>query len=106
MGARLTERLARFLAHARQANLKLVIGGVILFCASMLYLGQYIWDAMSCVGDAAPAVFTADPIDWQCFRDVVKGLRKDGAAAGVILAIAAAILASAWRSGSDTDAVE
>ena len=103
MGAKLKERLARLLAHARQANLKLIIGGIILLLACALYLGQYFWDALSCVGDAAPAVFTADPIDWQCFRDVIKDLRKDGTAATVILAIAAAILASAWSSGSDVD---
>ena len=103
MGARLKERLARFSAHARRVNLKLAIGIVILLFACVLYLGQYAWDALSCVGDAAPAVFTAEPVDWQCFRDVIKDLRKDGTAATVILAIAAAILASAWSSGSDAD---
>lgn len=103
MGAKLKERLARFFPNARQANLKLVIGGVILMFACMLYLGQYIWDALSCVGDAVPAAFTDDPVDWQCFRNVIKDLRKDGTAATVILAIAAAILASAWSSGSDAD---
>lgn len=103
IGARLKEHLARFLAHARRANLKLSIGIAILVLASMLYLGQYFWDALSCVGDAAPAAFTDDPVDWQCFRDVIKDLRKDNTAATVILAIAAAILASAWSSGSDAD---
>lgn len=104
LGAKLKERLARLLAHAKRANLKLSTGIAILVFASMLYLGQYFWDALSCVGDAIPAIFTADPVDWQCFRDVVKDLRKDGTAAGVILAIAAAILASAWSSGTDSDA--
>lgn len=46
------------------------------------------------------------PVEWKCFGDVLGDLRKDGAAAGVILGIAAAVLASAWSSGSDTDAVE
>lgn len=104
MGAWLKERLARFLPNARQVNLKLGIGIGILLFASALYLGQYAWDAMSCVGDAAPAAFTDDPVDWQCFGDVIKDLRKDNTAATVILAIAAAILASAWSSGSDADA--
>ena len=104
MGAGLKERLARFLAHARRVNLKLAIGIVILLFASVLYLGQYIWDALSCVGDAVPAAFTDEPVDWQCFKDVVEDLRDDNTAATVILAIAAAVLASAWSSGSDTDA--
>lgn len=106
MCARLKDRMARFLARARQANLKLVIGVAILFFASVLYLGQYIWDALSCVGDTLPAAFAGEPIDWQCFQDVVEELRDDGTAATVILAIAAAILASAWSSGSDADPVE
>ena len=104
MMVRLKSAWRGFLAHARQTNLKLVIGGIILLSACALYLGQYIEDALSCVGDAVPAAFTDDPVDWQCFRDVIKDLRKDGTAATVILAIAAAILASAWSSGSDTDA--
>ena len=104
IGARLKESLARLLAHAKQANLKLVIGIFILTFAAVLYLGQYMWDALSCVGDATLAAFTAEPVDWQCFRDVIKDLRKDGTAATVILAIAAAILASVWSSGSDVDA--
>ncbi len=104
MDTRLKERLARFLPNTRPVNLKLIIGVVILFLASALYLGQYIWDAMSCIGDAAPAVFTDEPVDWQCFKDVIQDLRKDGTAATVILAIAAATLASAWSSGSDSDA--
>ena len=35
-------------------------------------------------------------------NDVLDDLRKDGTAATVILAIAAAILANAWSSGSNS----
>lgn len=82
------------------------MGMAILALASVIYLEPYCTGALSCSGSIVQALAVGMPVEWKCFGDVLGDLRKDGAAAGVILAIAAAVLASAWSSGSDTDAVE
>ena len=96
--------LRRSRLAARSVSIRVIAGFSILALAAVLYLGTYFADAAACMDGMARGLFTDDPVDWQCFGDVVKDLRKDGTAATVILAIAAAILASAWSSGTDADA--
>ena len=79
-------------------------GVTLLFLAGLIYLVPYGADATVCLDSSLRALIAGRPLEWQCYQDVLKDLRKDSAAAGVILAIAAAILASAWGSGSDADA--
>ena len=76
------------------------VGFSILVLAALLYLGPYFSNALSCLGGMIQELSNRGSIDWQCLVDIFDDLRKDGTAATVILAIAAAILASAWSSGS------
>ena len=87
-----------------RGNLRVLAGATILSLAGLIYLGPYGADATVCLDSSLRALIAGRPLEWQCYQDVLKDLRKDSAAAGVILAIAAAILASAWSSGSDSDA--
>ena len=91
-------------AGAKLGNIRGLAGVTLLFLAGLIYLGPYVVDATVCLEGNLRALIAGRPIEWQCYQDVLKDLRKDSAAAGVILAIAAAILASAWSSSSDTDA--
>ena len=94
-------RLARFWGKAEQTDVRLIIGASILILASVLYLGQYFSDAWFCLLDTVREAVTGRPVEWQCVKGVVRDLREDNTAATVILAIAAAVLASAWSSGSN-----
>ena len=91
-------------AGTKLGNIRGLTGVTLLFLAGLIYLGPYAVDATVCLEGGLRALIAGRPIEWQCYQDVLDDLRKDGAAAGVILAIAAAILASAWSSGSDSDA--
>lgn len=104
--ARILVALRRAGFAAKSVSVRVVAGFVILALTALLYLGPYSIDAASCLDEMARGLFTSDRINWQCFKDVRDDLRKDAIAATVILAIAAAVLASAWSSGSDADAVE
>ena len=75
------------------------MGMAILALAALIYLEPYFTSTLLCSGDIVHASVAGRPAEWQCFKDVLRDLRKDGAAAGVILGIAAAALASAWSSG-------
>ena len=79
------------------------VGFSILVLAALLYLGPHFSSTQSCLGGMMQELIDTGSTDWQCFGDVLDDLRKDGTAATVILAIAAAILASAWSSGSRTE---
>ena len=92
--------LIQFWGKAKQTDPRLVIGASVLILASVLYLGEYFSDTWFCLLDTGRVAVTGGQVEWQCVKDVVKDLREDGTAATVILAIAAAILASAWSSGS------
>ena len=93
-------------AKTNRGSFRVLTGATILSLAGLIYLGPYAADVASCLDSTLRDVIAGRPTEWQCYQDVLKDLRKDGAAAGVILAIAAATLASAWSSGSDADAVE
>lgn len=95
--------LRRATAAVKSVSIRVVAGFAILTIAALLYLGPYSADAASCLDEIVRARSAERSIDWQCFRDVLDVFRKDGTAATVILAIAAAILASAWSSGSRTE---
>ena len=71
--------------------------------AALLYLGPHFSNALSCLGGMTRELINRGSTDWQCLQDVLNDLQKDGTAATVILAIAAAILASAWSSGSRSE---
>lgn len=105
---RLKDNLPGLPARAKLGNIRALAGVTLLFLTGLIYLGPYAADTASCVDSSLRDLIAGSPIEWQCYGDVLEDLRKDGAAAGVILAIAAAILASAWSSGldSDADAVE
>ena len=79
------------------------VGFSILVLAALLYLGPHFSSALSCLGDMMQELIDRGSTDWQCFGDALDELRRDGTAATVILAIAAAILASAWSSGSKSE---
>ena len=93
----------RAMLAVRAVSLRVVVGFTILAMACLLYLGPYFADTAACLDDMARGMFSADPVEWHCLKNVLADLRKDNTAATVILAIAAAILASAWSSGSDVD---
>ena len=95
--------LRRATAAVKSVSIRVLAGFAILTLAALLYLGPYSADTTSCLDEIVRARSSAESIDWQCFGDVLDDLRKDGTAATVILAIAAAILASAWSSGSRTE---
>ena len=76
------------------------VGATILAIAALIYLEPYGTGGLACSRDALGALFADRPVEWACFKDVLDDLREDGTAATVILAIAAAILASGWSSGS------
>ena len=78
------------------------LGTAILAMAGVIYLEPYVTDTFSCLGEMIQAPTEGRSVDWQCLVDVLDDLRDDGTAATVILAIAAAILASAWSSGSNS----
>ncbi len=98
----IAEALRRVNLTAKSVSVRVLAGFGILAMAALLYLGPYSADTAFCLDDAARGLFSTDPVEWQCFKDVLDDLRGDGTAATVILAIAAAILASAWSSGSRT----
>ena len=81
---------------------RLGIGTVILFATGAIYLEPHISGVFSCLADLALGVFERGPTDGQCLADALEDLRRDGTAATVILAIAAAVLASAWSSGGSS----
>ena len=85
---------------AKALTTRVGIGTAILAITGVIYLEPHITGAFSCLGDMIQALATGCHIGWQCLADVLDDLREDGTAATVILAIAAAILASAWSSGS------
>ena len=89
-------------AGAKLGNIRGLAGVTLLFLAGLIYLGPYVLDATVCLEGSLRDLRACRPIEWQCYQDVLKDLRKDSSAAGVILAIAAAILASAWRSGGSS----
>ena len=91
-------------AGAKLGNIRGLAGVTLLFLAGLIYLGPYVLDATVCLEGSLRDLRACRPIEWQCYQDVLKDLRKDSSAAGVILAIAAAILASAWRSGGSSAA--
>ena len=95
--------LHRFAIAAKSVSVRVIAGFAILTVTAMLYLGPYFTDTASCLDEAARALSSANTADWECFEDVLDDLRDDGTAATVILAIAAAILASAWSSGSGAE---
>ena len=76
------------------------LGTAILAMAGAIYLEPYITDTFSCLGNMIQAPTAGRSIEWKCMKDMLDDLRDDGTAATVILAIAAAVLASAWSSGS------
>ena len=93
------------LARVRKALLSRVgIGAAILFATGAIYLEPHISGVFSCLADLALGIFERGPTDGQCLADALEDLRQDGTAATVILAIAAAVLASAWRSGGSSAA--
>lgn len=85
---------------AKGLTSRIGLGTAILAIAGVIYLEPHFTRAISCFGDMLQALTAIRSADWKCFEDVLDNLRKDGTAATVILAIAAAILASAWSSGS------
>ena len=95
----LKERLTGLWAQVRSVGVKALTGTTILLAAGALYLGPYFTGMASCLDEITRALSSAATTDWQCFGNVVDDLRRDGTAATVILAIAAAMLASAWSSG-------
>lgn len=101
---RLKGNLPGLPAKAKFGNIRALAGVTLLFSAGLIYLGPYVADTASCLDSSLRDLIAGSPIEWQCYGDVLEDLRKDGAAAGVILAISAAILASAWSSSSDSDA--
>ena len=101
--ARIVSARRRVGLAVKSVSIRVVAGFAILAMASLLYLGPYFTDTASCLDDMARRMFSADPVEWHCLKIVLTDLRKDNTAATVILAIAAAILASAWSSGADTD---
>lgn len=76
------------------------LGTAILAMAGVIYLEPYVTDSFFCLGDMIQAPTEGRSIEWKCMKDTLDVLRDDGTAATVILAIAAAVLASAWSSGS------
>ena len=97
---RLNEWLAKLLSQVRRVSIKVMLGTAILFSAGVIYLEPYVTDTFSCLGDMIQAPTEGRSIEWKCTKDTLDVLRDDGTAATVILAIAAAVLASAWSSGS------
>lgn len=97
---RITDTLRRAIITVKSVSLRVLAGFAILALTALVYLGPYAADIASCLDKAARALSSTGPIDWQCFGAMLDDLREDGTAATVILAIAAAILASAWSSGS------
>ena len=84
----------------KRVSIRVVFGTAILFSAGVIYLEPYVADTFFCLGDVIQAPTEGRSVNWQCLVDVLDDLRDDGTAATVILAIAAAVLASAWSSGS------
>ena len=78
---------------------RLGIGSAILALAAVIYLEPYFTGTLSCLSDVLGALTAGQPVEWACFEDLLDDLREDGTAATVILAVAAAILASGWSSG-------
>lgn len=101
--ARILDTLRQVAIAAKSVSIRVIAGFAILSVTALLYLGAYFVDTASCLDEVARALSSAKPHDWRCFGDVLDDLREDGTAATVILAIAAAILASAWSSGSRGD---
>ena len=85
---------------AKAPSSRLGIGSAILALAAVIYLEPYLIGTLSCTNDLLGALTAGRPVEWACFKDVLDDLREDGTAATVILAIAAAILASGWSSDS------
>ena len=79
---------------------RLGIGSAILALAAVIYLEPYFTGTLSCWSELFGTLTAGRPVEWTCFEDLLDDLREDGTAATVILAVAAAILASAWSSGS------
>ena len=98
--SRLSEWLARLLSQVKRVSIRSMLGTAILFSAGVIYLEPYVTETFSCLGDAIQALTAGSPMAWKCLEDVLSNLREDGTAATVTLAIAAAVLASAWSSGS------
>lgn len=94
------EALRRATIAAKSVSARVVAGFAILAVTALLYLGPYFTGTASCLDGTARALSSAAITDWQCFGNVLGDLRKDRTAATVILAVAAAILASAWSSSS------
>ena len=97
---RLNEWLAKLLSQVKRVSIRVVFGTAILFSAGVIYLEPYVTGTFSCLGDMIQAPTEGRSIEWKCMKDTLDVLRDDGTAATVILAIAAAVLASAWSSGS------
>ena len=80
------------------------LGAIILAATAAIYLWPHISDVVSCVDAMLRGLIAGRPVGWQCLKNALADLRQDGTAATVILAIAAAVLASAWRSGGSSAA--
>ena len=100
----LSEWLSRLLSRGKRVSIRAMLGTAILFSAGVIYLEPYVTDTFSCLGDTIQAMAAGSPMAWKCLEGVLSNLREDGTAATVILAIAAAVLASAWSSGSNQSA--
>ena len=89
--------------RARRLRPGEAIGFVILTFAAWLYLGTYVGEIAVCLVDIGEELFTNRRLNLQCLDSVLDDLRDDSTAATVILAIAAAMLARAWSSGSRSE---
>ena len=83
----------------KQATSKVGLGCIILLLAAALYLGSHVVDALACLLVIVRELIMECSFSWWCLAGVVGDLRRDNTAATVILAIAAAVLASAWSNG-------
>ena len=96
----LKDKMDGSFTDAKSVGVRALAGATILFLAGVIYLGTYVTEVVSCLGSIAREVIGQASVNRQCLVDVFDDLRDDGTAATVILAIAAAVLASAWSSGS------
>ena len=87
----------------RRIRIRVLIGAALMFLVGIVYLGPYVSDALLCIDTTIRKLVTENSAGWKCMNDMLDDLRKDGTAATVMLAIAAAILASAWSGGSTSE---
>ena len=80
-----------------------VVGIAILAFAAWVYLGEYVEGVAVCSVAIGEGLFADGSFKLNCLDSVLGNLRDDDTAATVILAIAAAILARAWSSGSRSE---